>query len=287
MRRHPPVQRDPPSMFQIENKGRFIVRNGIAFGVVAGVLSLCAMRFLGTQISYSAPLVLSVLVLWILGGLAWALMMWRFLQRSRRQNQAFYSQLRGEMTNPESTSIAPAPEVTGGQRCVSVVITKSTLWENLALALIILYGTPSRVARTIAVPVLIGAASTALPVDANFTFIPMLLKFLGFTVAFSCFFTGLIALSIHRVLRRIWQGHASATITFTPAAVEMTQGGSSPVGISWNSIDSIREAGGYFVFVRGKRFLFAIPRDRVGEDDLSELRRLLRAAKGKHAYLRV
>ena len=66
----------------------------------------------------------------------------------------------------------------------------------------------------------------------------------------------------------------------------MTQDGHPLPGIPWTSIDSVREAGGYFVFVRGKRFLLAIPKDRVGENNIGELRRLLRAAKGEHAYLR-
>lgn len=203
------------------------------------------------------------------------------MQRHAGRNRAFYAELRDEVAHTATAS----PVLLSSEsepRSVSVTLSMYTARESFLLAFLLLYCTPMRALRTTLVPLILAtcmfmALNGGLPSSARAG-----LTLVGLLVILSVLFAVLVGVATRRGHRALWaRSGGVTTLTFTGHAIEMNQEGRPPSTIPWSAVDGVLEVGGYFLFARKNRFLIALPRGRVGRDDLDALRHLLFYAKGK------
>ncbi len=265
----------------LEHKPRFIAKNGIAFGLVAGALWLVYMRVSGQVTSRSRiPMMLG---LWLVAGIVWAWIMHGYLLRYRRGSREFYSQLREEMsaTRVRRTVVEETRKATEEQE-ISITLYGYTYWENLTLAILTIYSSPLRAMSagifllTFSVAIPFEIHSSALwRLDSGVRVGERLLEVGAVFVVVNFIFGTLVASAAKRSQRRIFRRLGPTTLTFSKDGVAIKPETGTQSELPWTSITLVREVAGFILLIRRARFIVGLPKRQLSSTDLERVRGLL------------
>jgi len=269
----------------LENKPRFIVKNGVTFGLIAGALWLVYMRVSGQSTSWSRiPVTLG---LWLVAGMVWAWIMHGHLLRYRRGSREFYSQLSEEMSRAR---VSRAVEETreAEQQGISISLSGYSYWENIRLAILTIYSSPL---RSLSAGVCLLMFSTAILFEIHSSALwrfdsgarvgQRVLELGVVFVAVNSIFGALVASAAQRSQRRIFRRLGPTTLTFSNEGVAIMPETGAGSELPWTSITRVREVAGFILLVRGARFIVGLPKRQLSSADLERVRKLLRHVGGR------
>jgi hypothetical protein len=273
----------PQFGLSLENKKRFILSTGFAFGLVAGVGWLAYMSITGQWIPW--PMVPVMLGMWLLGGIVWAWIMHAYMLRHRRHTRAFYSRLKDEMASGHVHE-AGEGQIGDGQE-ISVVLSGYTYWENVKLAILTIYSSPLRSLSSIAFLLLMSTLIlVALHSNALWSFrsrVEVIGRLLELGVIFtvgSFLFGSFVAFAQQAAQRRIFKRLGPTRLTFSADGVAIKTEAASSSTLSWSSINRAREIAGFILLIRRGRFIVGLPKRLLNPIELQTLRRLLVSVSG-------
>jgi YcxB-like protein len=265
----------------LENKRRFILSTGVAFGIVASAGWFALMRINGRGIPW--PMVPFALGIWLSGGMVWAWIMHAYMQRYRLKTQAFYSRLKEEMATAHVSQTGDEErEHIGNPQRISVVLSGYTYWENIKLAILTIYSSPLRSLSSgafvlmMSILVLLNLHGDALwPFASAAEVVGRLFELGVIFMAMSFLFGALVAFAQQAAQTRIFKRLGPTTLTFSAEGVVIKPEAASSSALPWSSINRAREVAGFVLLIRGGRFIVGLPKRLLSPTDLEGLRRLL------------
>lgn len=223
----------------------------------------------------------SVALICILGAGSWLWTMRIYVRRHRALNREFYSKLAAELV-PSSTNAADGTAVQriSSPHKVTVTIGMYTVPETTALTMMSIYWKPRNaiVFFILSLLILYSFLSTDWPPS-----ISRLLVALAVAVAFNALMVVSATFGMRRTLKKLRQGKNEFVVEVSSRGLEISQGAQSGSLLSWPSIDQVRETGSWILVMRGGRRILALPKSRLTEQSLGQLRVIVRTAKGQLA----
>jgi hypothetical protein len=199
-------------------------------------------------------------------------------QRYRARTKAFYLKLGAEisLTNADVANSATIQSHPSSET-VTVRMRMYTVPQTIELTLMSMYQTPR---NSLAFGILSLLISLSLLLNNWPPSIVRLICVLAVASAFNGLLVAIVSIGARRVQKKLWKGKGEAIVAISSRGVEIRQDGQAGSVLPWTSIDGIRETGSWMLFMRERRSIIALPIGGVPEQSISQLREILRAAKG-------